>query len=213
MSTARRLTWMITPVLFSLPHRPPRTYRACRRPVRRARLGRCDLYYPHLLLVRVVFLSFRSHLPPPSTPYSSSLFLFNTNTTPTPTLHQSNLPHLTPSSPMSHRSSHLIYYTRYLYLPRSVLVSFPYGRTHMLISSFSLSSPPLPYGLPLAPMCWYDWYGPVVDGRFVCSHGLFLRASRAVYIDTAAPDSDADVARECLFNLNGRLQRIRNRVN
>lgn len=62
-------------------------------------------------------------------------------------------------------------------------------------------------------MCWYDWYGPVVDGRFVCSHGLFLRASRAVYIDTAAPDADADVTCECLFNLNGRLQRMRNRGN
>lgn len=146
---------------------PRRISRTCRRPVRRARLGRRDLYYPHLLLVRAVFLSFRSHLPPPpptpSPPYSSSLFLFNTKTTPTPTLHQSNLPHLTPSSPMSHRSSHLIYYTRYLYFPRSVLASFPYGRTHMLISSFSLSSllssPPIcnthPYGLPLAPMCWY----------------------------------------------------------
>lgn len=47
--------------LRTLPRRIPRT---CRRPVRRARLGRRDLYYPHLLLVRVVFLSFRSHLPP-----------------------------------------------------------------------------------------------------------------------------------------------------
>lgn len=54
-------------------------------------------------------------------------------------------------------------------------------------------------------------YGPVVDGRFVCSHGLFLRTCRAVYFDTAAPD--ADVTCECLFNLNGRLQRMRNRVN
>lgn len=121
-------------------------------------------------------------------PYSSSLFC--SIQPPTLTLLQSNVLHLTPSSPISHRSSHLICYFRYLYFPRSVLVSFPYGRTHMLISSFSLSSPPLPYGLPLAPMCWY---GPVVDGRFVCSHGLFLCACRAVYFDTAAPDSDADV--------------------
>lgn len=166
--------------------------------------------------------SFRSHLPP-----LPSLFFvplsFDTNTTPTHTLHQSNLPHLTPSSPMSHRSSHLIYYTRYLYFPRSVLASFPYGRTHMLISSFSLLSPlfTLPYATrthmacPLLPcaVCagMVVWSG---GRRPVCllPWSIFVRLP-CVYFDTAAPDADADVTCECLFNLNGRLQRMRNRGN
>lgn len=206
--------------LRTLPRRIPRT---CRRPVGRARLGRRDLYYPHLLLVRVVFLSFRSHLPPLLLILLPSFvrYQYNTNTHSPPI--QSTASHT--ASPISHRSSHLIYYTRYLYFPRSVLASFPYGRTHMLISSFSLSSPLLssPSHMRHAPiwlapcshvLCALVWlYGPVVDGRFVCSHGLFLCACRAVYSDTAEPDAGTDVTCECLFNLNGRLQRMRNRGN
>lgn len=223
MSTARSLD--LDDCLRTLPRRIPRT---CRRPVGRARLGRRDLYYPHLLLVRVVFLSFRSHLPPLLLILRPSFvrYQYNTNTH-SPSI-QSTASHT--ASPISHLPSHLIHHPHLLSLLRilpplrSYLLSCSYGRTHMLISSFSLSSllSSLSHmqhaSIWLAPcshvLCVLVWlYGPMVDGRFVCSHGLFLCACRAVYFDTAAPDSDADLTCECLFNLNGRLQRMRNRVN
>lgn len=160
MSTARSLD--LDDCLRTLPRRIPRT---CRRPVGRARLGRRDLYYPHLLLVRVVYSLFPfSPSPPP--PYSSSLFRS------IPIQHQHHSPpiqstasHTLISHVPSFISSHLLHSLSILPPLRSCLFSVwknPHADKLFLSPLSSLYSPICnthPYGLPLAPMCCVCWYG------------------------------------------------------
>lgn len=207
--------------LRTLPRRISRTYRACRRPVRRARFGRRDLYYPHLLLVRVVFLSFRSHLPPPPllillSSFCSIAIQHHHPLSINPIYRISHrISHST--SPISHLPSHLIHLSHSLSLLRILpslrsylLRLFVWKNPHadkLFLSFLSplLSSHMQHASIWLAPcshvLVWL--YGPVVDGRFVCSHGLFLCACRAVYFDTATPDADADVTCERLNLFDG----------
>lgn len=156
MSTTRRLTWMIASELYRAGFPAPADVLSAALDSGVA-ISIILIFFWCVSSFSLSVLTF----PPPLLILLPSFvrYQYNTNTHSPPI--QSTASHT--ASPISHRSSHLIYYTRYLYFPRSVLASFPYGRTHMLISSFSLSSllssPPIcnthPYGLPLAPMCWY----------------------------------------------------------
>lgn len=215
-----RLTRLIAPEL--LPRRIPRT---CRRAVRRARLGRCDLYYPHLLLVRVFFPFFLSGSPKYSTPRPPLLLLLRVpiSSDITISLLQSHRSCLTPPSPISHLPSpiYISNPTRYLstvYFLRAVPPSLSYSRISknphadkiFPLSSLPLSSPlsPIfrhaPYGLPLAPMCcycyaymvWCRTCGPV---RFPCPWSIFTRLPYfgSILLVTATPDADADVNMSC----------------
>lgn len=190
---------------------PPRSTRALRSLLSSSSSGACRLSLfpfspspppPLLLILRPSFVRYQ----------------YNTTTHSPPI--QSTASHT--ASPISHLPSYLIHLSHSLSLLRilpslrSCLI-FVWKNPHADKLFLSLLSPFLSSHMQHAPIwlapCSHVLVCPVVDGRFVCSHGLFLRTCRAVYFDTAAPDADADVTCACLFNLNGRLQRMRNRVN
>lgn len=103
---ARRLTW--DDCLRTLPRRIPRT---CRRPVGRARLGRRDLYYPYLLLVRVVFLSISFSPPALLLILRPSFVRYQYNTNTLSPLIQSTASH----TPISHVASFISSITLAIY--------------------------------------------------------------------------------------------------